>query len=62
VSERRTRCAADGKVRFASPEEATKRLLEIQADPPPGKKIPIRSYPCTFCKGWHLTSQERQYR
>lgn len=25
-----------------------------------GVEIPIRSYPCPFCKGWHTTSQPKR--
>jgi hypothetical protein len=51
-------CAVRNKVRYPSEAEADVALVKIRAKGPkkPGGRVPIRSYFCTSCGGWHLTS------
>lgn len=51
-------CYMCQKARFSTKGKALKRLDEIDAERPrkPGRKLPIRTYFCRHCKGWHLTS------
>lgn len=44
-----------GKKRHTSKQEARNALHKIWRTG--HNKMPIRYYPCTMCKGWHLTSQ-----
>lgn len=45
-------CRATGKVRFHS-EEAAERILRVREEKRRGEQ---RSYECSECRGWHLTS------
>lgn len=45
---------------YSSEEQAKKHLKEIRryAESHEQKNhIPVRAYPCPFCKGWHLSSR-----
>lgn len=46
------------KRRYRTEEDARLWLVEITRNPMT-KKIPTRAYLCSFCNGWHLTSQDR---
>jgi hypothetical protein len=49
-------CPFNGKVRFATPAEAR----AASGRPRRGsKRGPQRTYHCTTCGGWHLTSQTK---
>jgi hypothetical protein len=54
-------CAVRNKVRYPSEAEAEVAVVKIRAKGPkkPGGRVPIRSYPCEPCGGWHLTSWEK---
>jgi hypothetical protein len=53
------RCPATGKVKHRD-EIAAKIALGIVAAYPLRERKEQRAYSCPFCKGWHLTSQERK--
>lgn len=50
-----TRCKRSGKVRHPSDSRANEVISRIQRLDRVRK--PVRCYYCTFCGGWHLTSQ-----
>lgn len=50
----RCRC---GKRRFRDHLQAVRALHAISNRATPGDHIPVRSYACPICAGWHLTSQ-----
>jgi hypothetical protein len=54
-------CKIRNKVRYPSEAEAEVALVKIRASGPkkPGGHIPLRSYACSYCNGWHLTSWEK---
>lgn len=52
------RCATTGKIKHRD-EIAAKIALGILATMPLRERKERRAYLCPFCKGWHLTSQER---
>lgn len=56
--------ACQNKKRFDTLEAANHKLDRIEAERPrrPGRKLPIRAYPCPFCNGWHLTSQAKRVK
>jgi hypothetical protein len=41
------------------PDQASARLAlkHVQKKMVPGKRQPIRVYPCDVCEGWHLTAK-----
>lgn len=45
------------KERLRDGHQAFAELERIALQTPKGDHIPIRAYRCTFCGGWHLTSQ-----
>ena len=49
-----------GKRTFHSLEAANRALLALQAKPAEGK-VPLRTYHCHRCGGFHLTSKEYGY-
>lgn len=51
----RWRCRACNKTSFGSESRAEEVMGRI--GPEPGRRIPIRVYPCPYGNGWHLTSQ-----
>lgn len=58
-------CSATGKRRFATELDAAKALGRTQqylARIDPEKRREQRYYPCTFCDGFHMTSQPRRER
>lgn len=50
------RCSC-GKRRFRDHLQAVRALHNISNRATPGDHIPVRSYACPMCSGWHLTSQ-----
>ncbi len=44
------------KVRFRTHEDASRALALIRRGE--SERIPVRSYKCPTCGGWHLTSQK----
>lgn len=53
------RCEHTRKLRYRSHEHAVESLHAMATTTMKGaKRIPIRSYYCVHCKGWHVTSQE----
>lgn len=57
VARRPKRTRACGKRRFRDHAEATHALHTLQRSS--RASIPVRSYECEVCGGWHLTSQAR---
>lgn len=62
---RRERCRATGKRRFRDHREASRALHKAAAqrhfaelDGVECCRRELRTYDCTACKGWHLTSWE----
>ncbi|NUR27925.1 MAG: hypothetical protein HOV83_19130 [Catenulispora sp.] len=47
---------ACGKVRYTSADAAHTALALIARSSEHGKRIPVRTYSCPGCDGWHLTS------
>lgn len=45
-----------GKVRYTSADTAHTALALIARSSDPGTRIPVRTYSCPGCDGWHLTS------
>lgn len=58
--ERNTYRSCQGKVRYRDKKEATQALKRISGNSTRAK-APRRSYYCSMCKGWHLTSREDRY-
>jgi hypothetical protein len=61
---RMQRCTPDGKIRFRDKREATRALhiataarRRAEALGRQSTRRERRAYPCSVCKGWHLTSQ-----
>ncbi|TLF57848.1 hypothetical protein [Nocardia cyriacigeorgica] len=52
---RRSRCEATGKIRYFDPETAELVLAGIDHTDP--RRREQRTYHCSRCGGWHLTSQ-----
>lgn len=48
------------KRRYPGAEIAEGALADIH-DCPRGKYVPVRVYECPYCKGWHLTHQNREH-
>lgn len=51
------------KTAYASKEEADQDLIRIRAkalSKGQTRKVPTRSYPCSLCSCWHLTSAEKR--
>jgi hypothetical protein len=59
MSKRVARCGATGKLWYRDRIAAEFHLARIQrhADESNREKLPVRSYRCNKCTGWHLTSQ-----
>lgn len=55
----RGRRTCRGKHRFRDHREATAALHRIQTSSKRAKK-PKRAYPCSHCRGWHLTSEDKR--
>jgi hypothetical protein len=54
-------CIATGKFAYAEKHAALEDMRYIQRIAHKRSKVPVRSYLCSHCGEWHLTSQ-RQYR
>ena len=52
-----TYCKAAGKRRFSTREEAEDELDRLNGR---AGRTPIRSYPCSKCAGYHVTSRPRE--
>lgn len=54
------RCDLSSKVRYPSQRAAQDALIVMKhaADGRRGAHVPVRSYQCGSCDGWHLTSME----
>ena len=50
----RDRCEKTGKVKFDKKNAQTAKNKRYNED-----HVGLRIYPCPFCDGWHLTSQEK---
>ncbi|WOH61937.1 hypothetical protein [Bradyrhizobium sp. BWC-3-1] len=46
------------KHRYPDEQFATTAIDQIQREPD-GRRKPIRAYACSFCFGWHITSQPK---
>lgn len=55
---KRQRQTACGKRRYRDHAEAIAALRLVRSDSVRGR-VPVRTYECGKCGGWHLTSQER---
>jgi hypothetical protein len=52
-------CSKDRKMRYRDKREADQAIHFIQVNRADRRKLPTRSYYCSYCKGYHITSQER---
>ncbi|MCA9137245.1 MAG: hypothetical protein KDB00_10810 [Planctomycetales bacterium] len=57
---RKAKCDATGKTRFPDRNAATNalRAIRLHGALHGGGKIPVRSYLCPVCNGYHLTSRQ----
>jgi hypothetical protein len=55
----RFRCKAAGKKRYRDHREVVKALQGAKRSREEGnlRAMAVRGYPCTACRGWHVTSQ-----
>lgn len=44
------------KLTYSTRESAVRSMRHIRAKARPGRRVPIRTYECRACGGWHLTS------
>lgn len=51
-----TNCNGKSKKRYTTEREADNAIADRLIDNP---SIDLKSYRCDKCKGWHITSQER---
>jgi len=47
------------KRRYKTKPQAELELQLMHACNNDKHRVPVRAYPCEYCKGWHLTSQPR---
>ena len=61
IRHRFPQCTKAGKVRFGEHKDATQALREARRaagrDGVSSRRRETRSYQCSSCRGWHLTSQ-----
>jgi hypothetical protein len=53
------RCISTGKLRYVDEHEATIKVVNntIRAMNGDGRRHECAAYPCSGCRGWHLTSR-----
>lgn len=52
---RGSRACPSGKVRYPDHQSAAGALVALSHST--RAKVPVRTYACDMCRGWHLTSQ-----
>lgn len=69
MKQQRKKCLSTGKVVFKTSGEAKNRLLSLKSHnkckfKSGSNKKPdvVRSYYCTYCRGFHLTSLDESYK